>query len=90
MTAQMLYTTRELHSRVTDGIQVRMLWNEHDERVTVTVVDDKMGDAFVVDVLPGERAMDVFHHPYAYAAWHGIETSVPLPIMAQADDLLAA
>jgi hypothetical protein len=90
MTAQMLYTTRELHSRVTDGIQVRMLWNEHDGRVTVTVVDDKMGDAFVVDVLPGERAMDVFHHPYAYAAWHGIETSVPLPILAQADDVLAA
>jgi hypothetical protein len=90
MTAQMLYTTRELHSRVTDGIQVRMLWNEHDGRVTVTVVDDKIGDAFVVDVLGGERAMDVFHHPYAYAAWHGIETTVPLPIMAQADDLLAA
>jgi hypothetical protein len=90
MTAQLLYTTRELHSRVTDGIQVRMLWNERDGRVTVTVADDKTGDAFVVEVLAGERAMDVFHHPYAYAAWHGIETSVPLPIMAQADDVLAA
>lgn len=30
MTAQILHTTRELHSRVSDGIQVRMLWNEHD------------------------------------------------------------
>ena len=90
MTAQMLYTTRELHSRVSDGIKVRMLWNEHDGRVTVTVVDDKTADAFVVEVLTGERAMDVFHHPYAYAACHGIETSVLLPIMAQADDLLAA
>jgi hypothetical protein len=90
MTAQILHTTRELHSRVSDGIHVRMLWNEHDGRVTVTVVDDKTADAFVVEVLPGERAMDVFHHPYAYAAWHGIETSVPLPIMAPADDLLAA
>ncbi len=90
MTAQMLYTTRELHSRVTDGIQIRMLWNGRDGRVTVTVADDKTGDAFVVEVLDGERAMDVFHHPYAYAAWHGIETSVPLPIVAQAPDRLAA
>jgi hypothetical protein len=90
MTAQMLHTTRELHSRVSDGIQVRMLWNERDGRVTVTVADGKTGDAFVVEVLDGERAMDVFHHPHAYAAWHGIETSVPLPIVAQVDDLLAA
>lgn len=90
MTAQILHTTHELHSRVTDGIQVRMLWNQHDGRVTVTVADDKTGDAFVVEVLAGERAMDVFHHPYAYAAWHGIDTSVPLPIVAQAADRLAA
>ena len=29
--------------RVSDGIQVRMLWNERDGRVTVTVVDDTIG-----------------------------------------------
>lgn len=58
--------------------------------MTVTVVDDKTADAFVVEVLEGERAMDVFHHPHAYAAWHGFETSVPLPIVAQAADRLAA
>jgi hypothetical protein len=90
MTGLILHPTRELHSRVSDGIHVRMLWNEHDGRVTVTVADDKTGDAFVVEVLEGEHAMDVFHHPYAYAAWHGIETSIPLPILAQADDVLAA
>jgi hypothetical protein len=90
ITAQILHTTRELHSRVSDGIHVRMLWNEHDRRVTVTVVDDKTPDAFVVEVLEGERAKDVFHHPYAYAAWHGIETTVPLPIVTQAPDRLAA
>lgn len=22
----------------------------------------------------GERAMEVFHHPYAFAAWHGVGT----------------
>jgi pimeloyl-ACP methyl ester carboxylesterase len=29
----------------------------------VAVADEKTGDAFVVEVLAGERAMDVFHHP---------------------------
>jgi hypothetical protein len=69
MTAQILHTTRELHSRVSDGIHVRLLWNEHDGRVTVAVADGKTGDAFVVEVRDDDRAMDVFHHPYAYAAW---------------------
>jgi hypothetical protein len=41
VTAQILTTTRELHSRVSDGIRVRMLWNKHDGRVTVAVADSK-------------------------------------------------
>ena len=31
-------------------------------------------NAFTVEVRDGERALDVFHHPYAYAALRGIET----------------
>jgi hypothetical protein len=72
MTAQILHTTRELDSRTSDQIHVRLLWNEHDGRVTVAVADEKTGDAFVVEVLDGERVMDVFHHPYAYAAFHDV------------------
>jgi len=30
--------------------------------------DGRTGDAFSVEVRDGERALDVFHHPYAYAA----------------------
>ena len=75
MTAQILTTTRELHSRVSDGIHVRMLWNEHDGRVTVAVADRKTGDAFAVEVREGDRAMEVFHHPYAYAEWRRAATA---------------
>jgi hypothetical protein len=89
MTARIPHTTRELHNRVTDGIDVRMLWREHDGRVTVAVADSKTGDAFVVEVRDGERAMDVFHHPYAYAAWHRIETS-PVALPTHAADRVAA
>jgi hypothetical protein len=68
MTSTITHLTRELDSRTTDGIEVRLLWNEHDGRVLVAVADAKTGDSFSIEVREGERPMDVFHHPYAYAA----------------------
>jgi hypothetical protein len=77
-TTRIPHTTRELDSRTCDGIHVRLLWSEHDDRITVAVADAKTDDAFVVEVRPGERALDVFHHPYAFAAWHeGEQTGAP-------------
>lgn len=67
-------STRELQSRVNDGIHVRMLWCERDGRVWVAVTDTKTDDAFSVPVHDGERALDVFHHPYAHAASQGVDT----------------
>jgi hypothetical protein len=65
--AELLLTTRELDSRVNDGIHVRLLWNEPDNRVLVSVSDHRTGDAFTLPVQQGQRALDVFHHPFAYA-----------------------
>jgi hypothetical protein len=76
MTAETMTSIRELDSRVADGAQVRLLWCEQDGTLWVTVVNTKTGDAFHVKVHDGERPADVFHHPYAYAAHHGVETSV--------------
>jgi hypothetical protein len=47
---------------------VTMFWESSTDRVTVAVNDLKGGEAFEILVLPGEKAMDVFHHPFAYAA----------------------
>jgi hypothetical protein len=66
-------TLRELDHRTNDRIDVWLLWREHDNRVLVSVADEKTGDRFTVEVRDGERPLDVFNHPYAYAAWHGIE-----------------
>jgi hypothetical protein len=77
MTAQIPTTMRELHSRQNDGIHVRLLWSARDGRLAVTVTDTKNGEAFCLDVREGERALEVFNHPYAFAAWHGIETGSP-------------
>jgi len=71
-------TIRELDHRRSDRIDVRLLWREADNKVLVSVADEKTGDQFTIEVRDGERPLDVFHHPYAYAAWHGIEiTSAP-------------
>jgi len=68
MTPDLLTSMRELHSRVNDGLCVRLLWCEGDGRVFVAVNDHKTGDAFSIEVPDGERALQVFDHPYAYAA----------------------
>ena len=59
---------RELDSRVSDGIHVRLLWHRRTNRVSVAVSDTKTGEAFDLEVRRGQRALDVFHHPYTYAA----------------------
>jgi hypothetical protein len=59
--------TRELDHRINDGLEVRMLWDPGEDRVTVAVNDNKTGEVFEVEVGPGENALDVFHHPFAYA-----------------------
>ncbi len=77
MTAQILTSIRELDSRVNDGIHVRLLWCEREGRVSVAVTDTRTGEAFSLAVRDNERALDVFHHPYAYAAWHGVRLQIP-------------
>jgi hypothetical protein len=58
---------RELDHRNSDGIDVRLLWRQHDGRVLVAVSDAKTGEAFTIEVREGENAMKVFNHPFAYA-----------------------
>jgi hypothetical protein len=65
---------RELDQRSHDGIDVLLLWRERDDRAVVTVADAKTGERFSIEVPYGERALRVFHHPFAYAAWHRIDT----------------
>jgi hypothetical protein len=58
---------RELAHRRASDIDVRLMWDPRDDRLTVEVCDRADGSAFVVEV--GDRpAMEVFHHPYVYAA----------------------
>ena len=60
---------RELAHRRNDGLDIRLLWDSASDRVTVALHDGKTGEGFELEVGPDERALDVFHHPFAYAAF---------------------
>jgi hypothetical protein len=76
MTAVASTSMCELNRRVSDRIDVRLMWCKQEDRLWVTVTDGRKDESFQVPVCDGERAMDVFHHPYAYAAHHGV---IPRP-----------
>jgi hypothetical protein len=57
---------KELASRESDGIAVSLRWDPETGNVSVLVEDSKLGERFVVRAEP-EQALQVFHHPYAYA-----------------------
>jgi hypothetical protein len=69
-------TTRELAHRYADGVHVTLLWDPSDDRVTVEVSDEGSGETFEFEA-PQARALDAFWHPYAYAAFAGIDFAAP-------------
>jgi hypothetical protein len=56
--------------------------------VSVAVNDITTGQGFEVPVQEGEPALEVFHHPYAYAAWRrdGTQPSLPRSIPCASND----
>ena len=73
--ADMQEPFEELAYRANDGIEVALLWQREDNRLVVAVCDAATGDSFEIDVASHE-ALDAFEHPYAYAAFSGIEYTV--------------
>jgi hypothetical protein len=57
---------KELDRRVSDGLEVTLLWNPQTNRLTIEVYDDLAEQMFEFDV-PPQCADDAFRHPYAYA-----------------------
>ena len=58
---------KELAYRENDGVSVTLVWEAGSDRLTVSVRDLRSGEAFDLRAA-AENAMDVFNHPYAYAA----------------------
>ena len=67
---------RELDRRATDGVDVALLWDAATDSLSVAVYDDRTGEAFELQV-DAHEAVDAFRHPYAYAAFRGVDYQVP-------------
>lgn len=57
----------ELAHRRNHDVDVALLWDADRDELFVLVEDIQAGDRFTV-AAPRERALDVFRHPFAYAA----------------------
>jgi YD repeat-containing protein len=66
---------RELAYRSGDGIDVRLTWRKADNRLRVEVTDARAGHSFDLIADPA-RALDVYYHPYAYAASRDVDSLV--------------
>jgi hypothetical protein len=62
-----------LAERSNAGVHVSLVWAEKTNAVAVLVHDDTTDDRFELAVESGVSALDVFQHPYAYAAWRGVD-----------------
>jgi hypothetical protein len=67
------YPRTELAVRQQDGATVRLFWTRGTDVLAVAVVDHRNGDSFEFVLEPDERPLDVFYHPYAYAAARGLD-----------------
>jgi hypothetical protein len=58
---------RELAERASSVMRVRLLWRQGTTVVWVEVSSPE-SDQVLAILVPPERALDAFHHPYAYAS----------------------
>jgi len=76
-TTKTIRSFEELDYRESDGIQVSLLWNRPTNALTVLVVDTKTDEQLELRV-DGREAMDVFRHPFGYAAMRRLEPAAIL------------
>ena len=62
---------RELAHRMNNGVEVVLFWHETTDELTVSVSDERCGAYFEL-AAESHQALDVFNHPYAYAAFRGL------------------
>ena len=64
---------QELAQRSSNGLAVRLLWARSTNTVSVRVHDEVLDEEFELVVEPGTSPLAVFTHPFAYAAWRGVD-----------------
>lgn len=71
----------ELARRDGSDLVVSLLWNRVSGELAVSVQETD-GDLFELSLASNERPLDVFYHPYAYAALRTVRENVGAPVRA--------
>lgn len=66
------HTPKELASRQSGTVEVFLLWSRRKHRAAVTVEDTATGDVIELPLTPDDDPLDVYNHPYVYAAARGL------------------
>jgi hypothetical protein len=62
------HTPKILALRRSGTTEVGLFWSRRTGRAAVAVEDEATGDHFELLINPGDDPLDLFNHPYAYAA----------------------
>ncbi len=63
---------KELAARHAGTTEVALLWSKRAHRAAVAVLDEGTGDYFELEIGENDDPLDLFNHPYAYAAARGL------------------
>ena len=66
------HTPKELASRRSGTAEVVLFWSKRTHRAAVKLEDEATGESVELALLPTDDPLDVFNHPYAYAARRGL------------------
>ncbi len=72
---------RELAERTSNGTLMRLLWLQGTRELWVEVYEPELEATIVIPAEP-DSALEAFHHPYAYAAAHGVLPLAGEPLAA--------
>ncbi len=62
------HSPKMLDLRRSGTTEVALFWSKRTGRAAVAVEDEATGDHFELLIDPEDDALDLFNHPYAYAA----------------------
>jgi hypothetical protein len=63
------HTPKLLALRRSGTADIALFWSKRTHRAAVAVEDESTGERFELPVEAGESPLDVYEHPYAYAAF---------------------
>ena len=62
------HTPKLLALRRSGTTEIAFFWSKRTHRAAVTVDDQATGEHFELEIEPDDDALDVYNHPYSYAA----------------------